>query len=294
MNKEFKLLNIISNNLADSKYLGDDCAYLDEYKIAISSDSLIEDVHFSLLYMTPYEIARKALLVNISDILASGAKPKYMTLNLSGNLNENFIKEFYKGVNSIEQEFNIKIVGGDLTKSDKLMISVSAIGDYNNRSISSRKNAHINYIVAVAGEFGSSAQGLEDLINGISNNHFIDYHKNPKLYPEISEKIAKTCKKPYAMMDSSDGLIDCLYQISAKSDVKIEIDYSKIPHKTINRDFVLFGGEDYSLVVCLDEDDFNKIDGLTKIGICSVGCDVFVDKQKINYKSYEHFEQQVI
>ena len=76
MNKEFEFLNIISNTLSDNSFLGSDCAYLDEYKIAISKDILIEDVHFSLSFMTPTEIARKALLVNISDILASGAKPK--------------------------------------------------------------------------------------------------------------------------------------------------------------------------------------------------------------------------
>ena len=99
MNKEFKLLNIISNALSDSSYLGDDCAYLNKYNLAISSDSLIEDVHFSREFMTPSEIARKALLVNISDILASGAKPICATINLSGKLNEVFINEFYKSNN---------------------------------------------------------------------------------------------------------------------------------------------------------------------------------------------------
>lgn len=290
MNKEFRLLNIISNNLSNPIYLGDDCAYLDEYQIAISSDSLIENVHFSLHFMTPEEIAKKALLVNISDILASGAKPKYLTINLSGDLDENFINNFYKGVNSIEKEYDIKIIGGDLTKSEKLMIAITALGEYKNRKISSRKNAKPNYIVATAGEFGSSAQGLEDLNNGISDNYYINYHKTPKLFPEISSKISKTCKKPYAMMDSSDGLIDCLYQISTKSNVGININYSKIPHKTPCKDYVLYGGEDYSLVVCLNEDDFNEIEGLTKIGTCFKGSGVFIDNQKINYKAYEHFE----
>ena len=289
MNKEFKLLSIISDKLSNPNYLGDDCAYLNEYKIAISSDSLIEDVHFSMQFMTPYEIARKALLVNISDILASGAKPKYLTINLSGKLDEKFINDFYNGVNSIEKEFNINIIGGDITKSDKLMVAITAIGSYKNRKISSRKNAKCNYVVATVGEFGSSAQGLEDLINGVSDNYFTSYHKNPKLYPKLASKIAKETKQPYAMMDSSDGLIDCLYQISLKSNVKINIDYSKIPHKTANKEFVLYGGEDYSLIICLSEDDFNKINGLIKIGICSKGQGIFVDNKKINYRAYEHF-----
>ncbi|MBQ4646156.1 MAG: thiamine-phosphate kinase [Candidatus Gastranaerophilales bacterium] len=289
MNKEFKFLNIISKKIENSEYLGDDCAYLDEYKIAISSDSLIEDVHFSMQFMNPFEIARKALLVNISDILASGAEPKYATINLSGNLNEKFIEEFYNGINSIEKEFNIKIIGGDLTKSEKITISITIIGSYKNRKISSRKNAKKDYIVAIAGEFGSSAQGLEDLFSGIKENYFTNYHKNPKLFPEISSQIATKATKPYAMMDSSDGLVDCLSQIAQKSEIGINIDFEKIPHKTTNKDFVLYGGEDYSLVVCLDEKDFSKIKGLVKIGTCIDKKGVFMNSKKIKYKAFDHF-----
>ena len=290
MNKELKFLKIISNTIKNPNYLGDDCAYLDEYKLAISSDSLIEDVHFSMQFMNPYEIARKSLLVNISDILASGAKPIYATINLSGCLDENFISEFYKGINSIEKEFNIKVIGGDLTKSEKLAISITIMGSYKNSTPSSRKNAKEGYIVACVGEFGSSAQGLEDLFSGIKDNYFINQHKNPKLYPKISSLISKTVKNPYAMMDSSDGLIDCLAQISQKSNVKIDIDSNKIPHKTQNRDFILYGGEDYSLIVCLNEKDFNNIEGLIKIGICKKGRGVYIDNKKIKYKSFNHFE----
>ena len=290
MNKELKFLKIISNKLSDSSYLGDDCAYLEEYKLAISSDSLVEDVHFSLQFMNANEIAKKALLVNISDILASGAKPICATINLSGQLDEKFIEEFYEGINFVANDYDIKIIGGDLTKSDKIVISITVFGSYNDRNISSRKNAKSNYIIAVAGEFGSSAQGLEDLINGIQDNYFINCHKYPKLKPEVSSAIAKNTQKPYAMMDSSDGLIDCLSQISTKSNVRIDIEYDKIPAKTKNKDFVLCGGEDYSLVVCLDKEDFEKIEGLVQIGTCSIGQGVYVDNQKIEYKGYNHFD----
>ena len=113
MNKELRFLNIINNTLSNSSYLGDDCAYLDEYKLAISSDTLVEDVHFSLQFMNAFEVAKKSLLVNISDILASGAKPIYATISLSGNLSDDFIQDFYLGINSIADEYKIKIVGGD-------------------------------------------------------------------------------------------------------------------------------------------------------------------------------------
>ena len=290
MNKEFEFLKIISDTLTSSSYLGDDCAYLDEYKLAISKDCLIEDVHFSFNFMTPYEIARKAVLVNISDILASGAKPKYILIGLSGKLDEKFIKEFYQGLNDTIKKYNIKLIGGDLTKADKLSISITILGDYKNRNISSRKNAKKDYIVAAVGEFGSSAKGLEDLKNGLKDNYFIEYHKNPPLFEKITSKIATLTKNPYAMMDSSDGLFDCLYQISSKSNVRIDVNYDLIPKKTLNKNLVLFGGEDYCPVICLSVDDFKKIKGLIKIGVVKEGKGVYIDNKKVDYRGFKHFE----
>ena len=289
MNKEFEFLNTINKIIPDN-FIGDDCSYLDEYKLAISQDSLVEDVHFNLEYMTPYEIAQKALLVNISDILASGAIPKYFSIGLSGNLDISFIKEFYSGLKPIADEYSLILIGGDLTKSDKIMISITIFGDYKNRKISSRKNAKPDYIIAVKGEFGTSAQGLYNINQKIKDDYFINIHKKPILYPETSFQIATKTNYPYAMMDSSDGLFDCLYQISHQSKVKINIDYSKIPHKTQNRDFVLYGGEDYCLVVALHKNDFEKIDGLVEIGSVKIGKDVYIDNILTKYKSYEHFK----
>lgn len=289
ISKEFNFLKIISETI-DSKYLGDDCAYLDEYKLALSSDTLIEDVHFSLNYMSPYEIAVKALLVNISDILASGSKPKYALINLSGKLDEKFIKEFYLGLNETALEYGVKIIGGDLTRSDKINITITILGDYAGHTPSKRSNAQDGYIVAVTGVFGSSAQGLFDLQNGLKDNEFIKIHKKPILNPIVSNEIAVKTLKPYAMMDSSDGLFDCLYQIAAKSKVRIDIEFNKIPAVTKNRDFILYGGEDYNLVVCLDSKDFKKIKGLTQIGTCAKGSGVYIDNCKTDYKGYVHFD----
>ena len=289
MNKEFEFLNIINKIIPDG-FVGDDCAILKDYNLAISQDSLIEDVHFSRFFMTVKEIAKKALLVNISDILASGATPKYFSVALSGVSDENSIKEFYMGLNEVAKKFNIKLIGGDLTKSEKITISITVLGDTKNRNISSRKNARKNYIVACMGEFGTSAKGLEDLKNGFVENEFIEIHKAPKLYPNISNKIALEAEKPYAMMDSSDGLFDCLYQIAQKSNVRIDVDYSKIPKKTDNSDFVLYGGEDYSLVICMDKNDFEKFPELVQIGVVSDGESVFIDGRKVQYKGFCHFD----
>lgn len=289
MTKEFDFLKIIEN-ITKSPYLGDDCAYLSDFNLAISSDSLIEDVHFSREYMTPYEIGKKALLVNVSDILASGAKVKYALVNLSGKLDSDFIREFYRGLNEIAQLFDLTIIGGDLTSGEKISIAITVLGDTKERLISKRNNAKEGYIVATIGEFGSSAQGLEDLKNGLNNSYFAQYHKAPKLYPDISNAISKNAKNPYAMMDSSDGLIDCLYQISKKSNVRIDVEYDLIPKKVSNKDYVLFGGEDYALVVCLSENDFKKIPELIKIGTVKKGFGVYIDNLESQYKGFGHFE----
>ena len=114
-NTELKFIEIIKNSLLDSSCLGDDCAYLKDLNLCISTDALVEGVHFDFNFISPYLLAKKALKVNISDILASGAKPMYATITISGKLDEKFIEEFYKGVNEIEQEFGLKIICGDLT-----------------------------------------------------------------------------------------------------------------------------------------------------------------------------------
>ncbi len=292
MTKEFDFLNIINNKIDDSSYLGDDCAYLKEYNLVISSDSLIEDVHFSRKYMTPFDIAKKSALSNISDILASGAKPEFMTINLSGKLNDKFIEEFYESVNETIKEYDMKLIGGDLTTSDKIIVAITVFGNTKGKNISSRKNAEDGYIVAVSGEFGSSAQGLYNLQNNIKENYFSNIHKHPVLDKEASREIAENTKHPYAMMDSSDGLSDCLFQISTKSNVDIKAEYNKIPKKTNNKDFVLYGGEDYSLVCAVHPDDFKNLKGFKAIGKChkSSNPKVFIDNIETEYKGYNHFE----
>ena len=290
--KEFEFLDIINKTIKNPKYLGDDCAYLEKYNLTISSDSFVEDVHFSRKYMSPYEIAKKAALSNISDILASGAKPEYITVNLSGKLNNDFIKEFYTGIDETIKQYDVDVIGGDLTASDKIMVSITAFGNTKNRNISSRKNAKHEYVIAVAGEFGSSAKGLYNLQNNTKDDYFSKIHKCPILQEAASKEISTVSKYPYAMMDSSDGLADCLFQIASKSNVSIEINYDNIPKKTDEKDFVLYGGEDYSLVAAIHKEDFKNIKNFIKIGECfnSNTSKIYVDKKEIEYIGYNHFE----
>jgi thiamine-monophosphate kinase len=285
--QERKFLEIIKNTLDESSFLGDDCAHLKEYNLTISHDTLVENVHFDLNFMSTYELGKKAVIVNLSDILASGAKPSYITVSLSGPLRSKFVQEFFSGVNEMCKKYNVKVIGGDLTKGVDMIVSICAFGNCEGRLVSSRKNAKPGYVVGVKGVFGSSAWWLKT-----RDKKFKPAHFEPVLYPEISSKIAKTVKKPYAMMDSSDGLLDCLAQIAYESDCGLEIEYDKIPKEIEDRETVLYGGEDFSLVFCLDKEDFKNLEDVTAIGTVVEKKGVFVDNVRYSnekWEGYKHF-----
>lgn len=296
--KEKELINTIKTIL-NSMYIGDDCAYLKDLGIVISQDNLVEDVHFSLKYTSAYQLGWKSVMVNVSDICASGAEPKYLTIAISipDYIDENFISDFYKGAKDAGK--NIEIVGGDITGSDKLFVSVTAIGSTKGRKISSRSNAKAGYKVIVSGEHGNSAIGLKVLSSGLKDIQnkeiFIKRHLMPEARREFSKQIAENVDCDYAMMDTSDGLADALYQISKASGVKIKVDSQKIPHDiNADMDTVLYGGEDYELVAAVPQYVLSKISDYVIIGdVVSGESTVEIDNvvmTDIDSKIYNHFE----
>jgi len=281
--KELEFIEIIKKTLSKSTYIGDDCAYLDELGIVITQDNLVEDIHFSQKFATPYQIAYKAIMVNLSDIFASGATPKYLTVSLSipKDIDNEFIKEFYKACDDLSANFDFEIVGGDITGSEKIFISICAIGLTKNRKISSRKNAKVGDYIVTTGEHGSSAAGLWILNNTsrhpelVSGSHklsnIIKSHLEPEAQIIFSEEIATKATTNYAMMDTSDGLVDALFKIGQASNVLMRVDFDKIHYdkdieavaKLANidyRDWIFYGGEDFQLVACVSEETLNELD----------------------------------
>ena len=258
--KEKDFISIIKQTL-NTEYIGDDCAYLKDLGIVVTQDSLVENIHFSLDYFTPYTLGYKSIAVNLSDIAASGAEAKYLTVSLSlpDKIENNFIKEFYKGCKAACQN-SAEIVGGDITGSDKIFISVCAIGSTNGRNISSRKNAREGYKIVVSGDHGSSDTGLK-LLQDKQNKpqEIINKHLMPQAQIDFGKTIGENVKEPYAMMDTSDGLMDAICAIANESKVQAEIDFDKIPHNPLIEQFdnwqqsVLFGGEDYGLIAAIPE-----------------------------------------
>lgn len=295
--KEKEFISIIKKIL-NSEYIGDDCAYLKDLGVVITQDSLVENVHFSLKYSTPYQIGYKSVMVNVSDVCASGAEPKYLTIALSlpKDTDENFVKEFYQGAK--EACGNVEIVGGDITGSDKIYISVTAIGSDRGRKISSRSNAKVGYKIIVSGEHGNSATGLKLLQNGYTNfdNKFVKAHLMPQAQREFSKEIAIYSTEAYAMMDTSDGLTDALNQIAKASNVLLSVQSDKIlKDASVDIDAVLFGGEDYQLVAVVPEDLLSKLSDYQEIGYVKEGfCGVEIDGvlcDNIDEKIFNHFKR---
>lgn len=253
--KEHDFINIIKNR-TKSPYLGDDCAYIKELGIVITQDNFVENVHFKKDWATPYQIGYKATAVNISDVLASGAKPAYLSVGLSlpSYINEDFITEFYNGVKMASH--GAEVIGGDITGGEKIFISITAIGKTDNRKISSRKFAKEGYVVIVSGKFGESAKGLEQLKAGLKETSSIKAHLEPILDINFSESISTQINTDYAMMDSSDGLADALFQIAKASNVKIMTNYIE----------GMFGAEDYKLVAVVPQSILAKISNYEIIG----------------------------
>ena len=285
--KEQTFINIIKNQTGD-EYIGDDCAYLKDLGIVVTQDSLVEDVHFKLTWCTPYQLGYKAVTVNISDVLASGAEPKYITIALSlpASIDENFVEEFYKGAKSALR--GAKIIGGDITGSDKVFISITAIGTTKERKISSRKNAKIGDVVITKGEFGKSALGLKELKNGGKNLELIRAHLEPQLEELFAKEIATQIDCEYAMMDTSDGLADALFQIAQSSKVSID---SKIVEG-------IFGAEDYKLVATVPRKFLKRLTEYEIIGEVIERQDYILkigEKKYYNYDElglYNHFEKE--
>lgn len=282
--KELEFINIIKE-LVGKDYIGDDCAYLRDLGIVITQDSLVEGLHFKTEWYSPYQLGYKAVSVNISDILASGASPLYLTIALSlpKNIGIEFVSDFYKG--AMDAALGAKIVGGDITGGDAIVISITAIGSDKGRRISSRGHAKVGYVVIARGNFGMSSRGLEELLKGGDNKELILAHIKPDLDEDFSKQIACNIEEDYAMMDTSDGLADALYKIAEASNVKIKAKYIE----------GMFGAEDFKLVAAVPKSflvnftDYNIIGEVVKYDDCFLEIE---DKKYKNYDelgAYNHF-----
>ena len=326
--KELSLINLIKNKIQNSSdYIGDDTAYIEELGIVITTDTLVEDVHFRLKNTTAFNLGFKSMAVNLSDIASDGAIPAYafVALSLPKYVDEKFVEEFYDGMKELCVRHGVTIAGGDITSSEKLFINITLVGKTENLQPARRTNAKVGNIVIATGFYGSSKAGFDILENKdkFENefpvfilNKFIKAHNKPEPHLGFGRIILQNSETTPAMMDTSDGLADALFKIAQDSKVSMEIDSKLIPMdmdlKEIANimnadplDYALFGGEDYTLVACVDEEAANKLAvkniPIRKIGkvtainenglvtIKTENSELIIDQQVLENKAFKHF-----
>ncbi|WP_029425367.1 thiamine-phosphate kinase [Alkalibacillus haloalkaliphilus] len=239
--------------------IGDDGAVIkppNGHELVIVADAMIEDVHFSLNYMNLSDVGHRVLAANVSDLIAMGSKPLYyiITLNVPSDYNHKDIQSLYDGLNELSKVYNMDLIGGDTTSSNKLMISITAFGSVLPNKKRLRSQAEVGDVVFVTGYLGESGYGLHLLNKQMNEDYFINRHKRPVPRQDFlyaSEPLSRVC-----LNDMSDGISTELNEIAEASLVNIEINYESLPvhqemkklNSTFLKELILSAGEDFELV----------------------------------------------
>ena len=276
--KEFDLINWIRKLNKDSG-IGDDTAILNipqNNSLLVTSDMLVEDTHFIIDRITPYQLGHKTLAVNLSDIAAMGGWPCYGILSAcwSKKYKKQEIEEFFHGFISLAEKYQVKLVGGDTCKGEKIALDLCLLGEILKGKEVTRSKAEEGDYILISGPLGSSAAGLELILKNsdiethekelLLNAHFMPEAKVLEGY-EIGDKELAS-----AMIDVSDGLASEINHIAKESKVGAIIYEEKIPMlepvkklaKSINKDplqWALQGGEDYQLLMSVKEENVEKV-----------------------------------
>lgn len=250
--------------------IGDDCAVIPiggGEVLLFTQDMLIERVHFLREATSAYDLGRKSLAVNLSDVAAMGATPVATLLSLSipKELMGEWIEAFMSGYRDMSEEYGVALIGGDTTASKgDLAINVTAIGRVTQERIKRRRDARVGDIVVVTGELGGSGRGLEDILRGEYNTTSALVHKLPT--PRVMEgQFLSKYSGVHAMMDISDGVASDLKHILKASSVGAEIDLNSIPAYFVvepsegDLQRALCSGEDYELLFTVAADEFYSI-----------------------------------
>ena len=279
------------HNPSTLKGVGDDAAVMDfkNKRTVVSTDLLVEGVHFDLSYVPLKHLGYKSVVVNVSDIYAMNATATQITVSIavSNRFPLEALEEFYAGIRLACEHYKVDLVGGDTTSSTRgLIISVTAIGEAKASDLVYRNGAQPNDLVVLTGDIGGAYMGLQILErekavfqvnpNSQPDIEMYSYILERQLKPEARKDIPPLLKqlgvKPTAMMDVSDGLSSELLHICKQSGVGCRLYEDKIPLdpqvistcEEFNLDsttIALSGGEDYELLFTIAQADYDKIKG---------------------------------
>ena len=291
---EFGLIDRLTKDFKISqsttiKGIGDDAAVLDfkDKQVVVTTDLLVEGVHFDLSYMPLKHLGYKAVIVNLSDVCAMNAIPTQITVSIavSNRFPLEALEELYSGIQTATKIYNIDVIGGDTTSSTSgLLISVTALGVANKKELVYRSGAKPNDLLVVSGDLGGAYLGLQVLerekqvfkVNP-KNQPDLDaytYIIERQLKPEARKDIVKLFKDlnvmPTSMIDISDGLSSEIIHLCKQSKVGCDLYENKIPldpqvistceeFDIDSTTVALNGGEDYELLFTISQEDFSKI-----------------------------------
>jgi thiamine-monophosphate kinase len=250
--------------------IGDDAAIFDfpaGYSAVFCSDLLVENSHFIRELHPPKSVGYKSVAVNVSDIGAMGGIPMHFLISLAapGEVDYSWMEGFWDGVEQACRNFEISLVGGDTSSSERIVIDVSMVGRVRTGEAVLRSGAKPGDGIYLTGHLGSSMLGLECLKAGKSNDPSVKRH----LYPEPRYRVGSAMAgRAHAMIDVSDGLSTDLSHILEESKVSARIYKNRIPSAVGAEDaYVLHGGEEYELII-VGADLPSSIEGvpLTRIG----------------------------
>jgi thiamine-monophosphate kinase len=301
---EFGLIDHLTKNLEIKNVstilgVGDDAAILDHFgkQVVVTTDMLVEGIHFDLMYTPMKHLGYKCVIVNLSDVYAMNATPQQITLSIaiSNRFSLEALDEFYEGVYAACERYNVDLIGGNTCSSQKgFIISMTAIGEVEVDKFVKRSTAKQGDLIGVTGDLGAAFLGLTILerekkvfleTKGVqpdleNQDYIIGRFLKPEARKDIIEFFAEEKIMPTSMIDISDGLSSELMHICKQSRVGCTIYEEKIPVNDFARQFAykleldptacaLSGGEDYELLFTIDQNDYNKIavnDNISIIG----------------------------
>lgn len=268
---EFELIDAIKERFAAPEGvvgIGDDCAVLrqhDGMETMVTTDMLVEDVHFRVRTSSPFDVGWKSVAVNLSDIAAMGASPvgTFLSIALPQSVGDAWVSEFLDGYKCLSDKFGAPLLGGDTNASPgRICISVTALGECPAGRALKRSGAAPGDVIYVSGHLGDAAAGYKILESGLEGGYFEDIEtgrlQRPEPRVELGLKL-RSLSGVHAMMDISDGLASDIRHIMESSGVGAEIDTDALPLTPAFRhvcseygwdpvELALCGGEDYQLL----------------------------------------------
>jgi len=260
--------------------IGDDCSMTrlaDGLLQVVTTDMLVENVHFVRDAGTPHQLGAKSLAVNLSDIAAMGATPRdaWVSVALPETLELEWVDHLFAGIKQMAREHSVNLLGGDTTRGALVVVNIVVVGEVSDAEVLLRSGARAADRVFVTGALGDAAAGLDALGSNRDAPELIRRHHEPQPHVQLGRRIA-TSSHAHAAIDVSDGLSSDLNHVCDQSNLGCLVDSSRLPlseelraycaqHNLDALTFALTGGEDYVLLVTGDP-ALSEIPGLVDIG----------------------------